>query len=198
MLPRFRDYAGEFHPSPFSLFLESLFGTYYLQSAGLKHRNTICRDIPLTLARACIIFVVCTAYTTLWRHDFPWVLQWNSWFCHFFPHPNYYQKTLLISQSLVCLCYPYLYDQATYGINHTELCCVCRYWWSRRFSKIPHSLRSCGIFKKPLDHNNLHTSIVQYCLKYKVRRDQSKITYQLCSISPEAMTSSSDMVMLTG
>ena len=26
---------------------------------------TICRDIPLTLARACIIFVVCTAYTTL-------------------------------------------------------------------------------------------------------------------------------------
>ena len=45
----------------------------------------------------------------------------------FFPHPNYYQKTLLISQSLVCLCHPYLYDQATYGINHTEVCCECRY-----------------------------------------------------------------------
>ena len=74
---------------------------------------TICRDIPLTLARACIIFVVCTAFTTLWRHDLPWMLQWNSWFC---PHPNYYQKTLLISQSLVYLCYPYLHDQATYGI----------------------------------------------------------------------------------
>ena len=82
----------------------------------------------------------------------------------FFPHPNYYQKTLLIIQNLVCLCYPYLYDQATYGINHTELCCVCRCLWSRRFSKIPHSLRSCGIFKKPLDHKYLHTSIVQYCL----------------------------------
>ena len=125
---------------------------------------TICRDIPLTLARACIIFVVCTAYTTLWRHDLPWMLQWNSWFCHFFPHPNCYQKKLLISQSLVCLCYPYVYDQATYGINHTELCCVCRCLWSRGFSKIPHSLRSCGIFKKPLDHKCLHTSIVQYCL----------------------------------
>ena len=77
----------------------------------IKH-YTICRDIPLTLGRACIIFVVCTAYTTLWRHDLPWMLQWNSWFCHFVPHPNYY-KNLLISQSLVCLCYPYLYDQAT-------------------------------------------------------------------------------------
>ena len=44
----------------------------------------------------------------------------------FFPHPNYYKKKLLISQSLVCLCYPYLYDQATYGINHTKLC-LCRY-----------------------------------------------------------------------
>ena len=82
----------------------------------------------------------------------------------FFPHPNYYQKTLLIRQSLVCLCYPYVYDQATYGINHTELCSVCRCLWSRRFSKISHSLRSCGIFKKPLDHKYLHTSIVQYCL----------------------------------
>ena len=104
---------------------------------------TICRDIPLTLARACIIFVVCTAYTTLWRHDLPWMLQWNSWFCHFFPHPNYYQKTLLISQSLVCLCSPYLYVHSIF---------------------VPHSLRSCGIFKKPLDHKYLHTSIVQYCL----------------------------------
>ena len=78
------------------------------------------------------------------------------------------KETLSISQSLVCLCYPYLYDQATssYGINHTELCCACRYLWSRRFSKIPHSLRSCGIFNKlkPLDHKYLHTSIVQYCL----------------------------------
>ena len=83
------------------------------------------------------------------------------------------KKNLLRSQSLVCLCYPYLYDQATYGINHTELCCVCRYLWSRGFSKIPHSLCSCGIFQKPLDHKYLHTSIVQYCLY---------LHYYLCNI----------------
>ena len=76
-----------------------------------------------------------------------------TWHCHFISfnseHPVVYSQ---------------LSEQTAYDINHTELCCVRKHLWSRCLSKIPHSLRSCVIFKKPLDHKYVHTSIVQYCL----------------------------------
>ena len=67
-------------------------------------------------------------------------------------------------QNSVYLGYPQHCEQTAYGINHTKFCCVCKHLWSLSFSKLPHSLRLCGILKKPLDHKCLHTSIVQYYL----------------------------------
>ena len=122
---------------------------YLLQ---LYAKNTICWDIPLTLARACLIFT----FALLVPHSDVTIFWW--WVM------NLLSENSCNRQNSVYLGYPQHCEQTAYGINHTKFSCVCKHLWSLSFSKLPHSLRLCGILKKPLDHKCLHISIVQYYL----------------------------------